>query len=115
MRYIVKVVLPVVTQAKGEGKVGPDANTVFERSVEDLFKEYHVAAAFLENESGRLRLLVVREAGKGVRSAGVGEIVEAPAADVGRFEAEGHGVLSGSVGGDVCAVKVVLGAIEVGL
>ena len=71
--------------------------------------------AALQDKRGRQTLLKRREAGERVSASAVGGVVKATAADVWRLDAEIDGVLAAGVGGDIGAVEVGLGPIEISL
>ena len=112
---VVEVVLPVVTNAAGEGEVRAQAEGVFGEEGEDFFDEDDVAVALLEGVGGGDAGLVVGERREGVGASEEAGVIEAAAADVRDVDAVLQFMAAVGVRDEVGAVEVAFVAEVVGL
>ena len=112
---VVEVVLPVVADSGGHGKIWAQAEGVFDKSGNDLLDERHMAASLLNRDGLRAVRRVIGEAGERIETLREAVVCETAAADIGDVDTKFELVPAAGIGDEVGAVEVAFGAAQVTL
>jgi hypothetical protein len=94
----VKVVLPVIAHSQVQRKIRFQADVIFYKTTKDLLQKRDVALTGLYEISRGCSGGIVGSAGKRVRAAPVGEVIQAAEADIRNIDAEAELVLTAGIG-----------------